>query len=294
MILITGLTGTSGSAFYKILCQNNYSEKIKVVVRDTTDISIFENSPLNIELVVGDITDTQFLIKALAGCEMIFHIAAKNKTQAIIDAAIASPQVKNLILVSSTSIYSKYYKTSTLKEAEKEYIKLLEKHNKKYVFIRPTMIYGTPKDKNISVFIRWFLKYPIFPIVNHGKADIQPVYRYDLAEAYYLILTNFNNLKQKEYVVSGKEKMTLYEMFTKIIVLSGRKTKLINIPFSFANFLVHSIYFLSFTKIDFREKLYRLTENRAYSCESISKELGYAPHSFEENVKNLIDIIKNK
>ena len=41
MILITGLTGTSGSAFYDILVRENYSEKIRVLVRKTSDISMF-------------------------------------------------------------------------------------------------------------------------------------------------------------------------------------------------------------------------------------------------------------
>ena len=57
MILITGLTGTSGLPFYHILCRENYQNKIRVVVRPTTDISVFKNTNLNLELVVGDITD---------------------------------------------------------------------------------------------------------------------------------------------------------------------------------------------------------------------------------------------
>ena len=77
MILITGLTGRSGSAFYDVLCRERYPEKIRVVVRETTNREQFRHTPLDLEFAVGDIRDSAFLDRAMEGCETVFHIANK-------------------------------------------------------------------------------------------------------------------------------------------------------------------------------------------------------------------------
>ena len=293
MILITGLTGTSGSALYDVLCREKYSEKIRAVVRPTSNLEIFEDTPLDIEFAYGDITDEDFLVSAMEDCDTVFHIAEKLLTEHVWHAIMRASSVKNVILVSSTLIYSQYYPHSPLHVFEPQIRKDFEERGIKYAFIRPTMIFGTPKDHNISTFIRWFNKYPVFPIVGKGKANIQPVSRLDVAEGYYLILKNFNYLKQTDYIVSGEREMTLMEMFKIITDLSGHKVRFFNVPYSFAKFLVYVVYVISFGKIKYMEKLDRLTEDRAYSHQKITEEFGYSPRSFEERVKPLIDVIKS-
>lgn len=118
MLLITGLTGRSGSAFYDVLCREQYSEKIRVVVRKTTDRSMFEHSPLNLEFAEGDISDAAFLAKAVEGCDTVFHIASKRMIQPLADAVTQSSTVRNAIMVSSTIVYSNYYRNSYLAEDE--------------------------------------------------------------------------------------------------------------------------------------------------------------------------------
>lgn len=289
MILITGLTGTSGRAFYKVLCENNYKEKIRVVVRPTTDLSVFENTPLDLEFVVGDIEDLEFLRKSIRGVRLVFHIAAKDKSQKIVEAICESTEKPFACLVSSTIVFSNYYRTSYLKQDENTWIEKFNKSNIKYVFIRPTMIFGSPNDKNISVFSRWIKKYRYFPIVHNGIATIQPVHKNDLADAYYKILVNYDRLTANEYIVSGKNKMTLLEMLNLIGAVLGTKTTFINIPFWLARIAVNAVYFFSLKRIDFREKLDRLTEDRAYPHDVIAKELGYLPISFKERLQETID-----
>lgn len=292
MILITGLTGTSGTAFYDVLCRENYSEKIRVVTRGYTNPSIFDNTPLDIEVLHGDICNIDFMVSAMEGCDTVFHIAGKAYSEAVAEAIMRSPQIRYAIIVSSTMVYSQYYPNSRLNEFEPKIKKLFQNRGIKYVFIRPTMIFGTPTDKNISVFIRWFKKYPVFPIVKNGSATIRPVCRLDLAEAYWLILKNIENLSRNEYIVSGKEEMTLLEMFHIITDVLGRKVYFANVPFSFAKLLVNCLYFITLKKVRYREKLNRLTENRAYAHDEIANELGFQPLSFRERVTPLVKQIQ--
>ncbi|MBO4693930.1 MAG: hypothetical protein J5659_06055 [Clostridia bacterium] len=294
MILITGLTGTSGRAFYDVLCREKYGEKIKAVVRPTSDLSMFTGTPLDIEFAYGDITDEDFLVSAMQGCDKVFHIAEKLLAEYVWHAVMCSPQIIYVIMVSSTIVYSNFYPKLRLNVFEPQIRKDFENRGVKYVFIRPTMIFGTPRDHNISTFIRWFNKYPIFPIVGRGKASIQPVSRLDVAEGYYLILKNLDTLESTDYIVSGEKEMKLIEMFRIITELSGHCVRFFNVPYPLARFLVVAVWLISFGKIDFREKLDRLTEDRAYPHERITKEFGYEPKSFSERVKPLIEQIKNE
>lgn len=53
------------------------------------------------------------------------------------------------------------------------------------------------------------------------------------------------------------------------------------------------VYLLSLKKIDYREKLNRLTEDRAYPNDIFSKELGFNPKPFSQRVLPLIKQINN-
>ena len=292
MILITGLTGRSGSAFYNVLCRERYAEKIRVVVRETTNRDQFRDTPLDLEFAVGDIKDTAFLAQAMEDCEMVFHIANKEVIRPLAEAVAGTSSVKNVVLVSSTIVYSQYYPRLHLREDEQYCRQVFEQRGIKYLFIRPTMIFGLTNDRNISQFIRWFLKYPIFPIVKHGSASIQPVSRLDVAEAYWKVLRAFPDIEKTEYVVSGEASMSLLELFQSLCRLTGRKVRFFNVPFPLAKAAVDAVYLLSGKKCDYREKLDRLTEDRAYSHDEIAQDLGYQPGSFEERVAPLIAEIK--
>lgn len=88
--------------------------------------------------------------------------------------------------------------------------------------------------------------------------------------------------------------MTLLEMFEIICRNSGKKVCFINVPFPIAKLCVEILYILTRTQIDYREKLDRLMEDRAYPHNEISMDLGYAPRSFEERVSPLIQELKGR
>lgn len=288
MILITGLTGTSGSAFVDVLSREKFSEPLRVVVRETSNIQKLENSGLNYELAYGSIDDEEFLAKVAGGCDTVFHIAAKAKLGNIARSVVQTVSVKQCIIVSSTSIYSKYSAASNkIISAEKEMKKLFAEKGISWVLIRPTMIFGTLNDHNISTFMRWLDKYPLFPIVKNGQALLQPVNKCDIAEAYYLILINRANISHKEYIISGEKAMTLKRTLEEIARSIGKKNGFINVPFLLAGFGAKCLYIISLKKIDIREKLFRLTENRAFGHTEITTELGYNPRPFEYWIKQL-------
>lgn len=80
--------------------------------------------------------------------------------------------VKRVILVHTTGIYSKY------KEAGEEYrnidaevYKLAKENNIDLTILRPTMIYGTIGDRNICVFIKMVDKLPFYQWLTVGTTS---------------------------------------------------------------------------------------------------------------------------
>lgn len=288
MICFTGMTGTSGSALIEVMKKNNYSEEFRVIVRNRAILDELADGKLNYTSYIGDITDEKFLVHSFEGVDVVFHIAAKGYIRQIATAVVNAKTVKHCIVVSSTSIYSNHHTSSQkVLESEKYMKDLFQKHDIELTIIRPTMIYGTLKDGNISTFIKWFDKFRVFPIVGNGKALLQPVHRKDLASAYYLIMKNLDKVKGKEYVVSGDRPISLRELFNLILDCLGKKTIFINVPFGLANFLVKFAY--KICKIDYREQILRLNENRAFNCFNIKNDLGYVPKPIEFWIKNLVN-----
>ena len=54
------------------------------------------------------------------------------------------------------------------------------------------------------------------------------------------------------------------------------------------------MYLLSGKRCDYREKLDRLMEDRAYPHDLISSDLGYAPRPFEERAAPLIEELQGR
>ena len=134
----------------------------------------------------------------------------------VLNAAINN-NVKRIIFVHTTGIYSKYKEASKeYKKIEKEVIKKAEKEKIDYTILRPTMIYGDLCDHNISKFIKMVDKFKIFPLIAGGDAEIQPVNARDLGKAYFLVLNNKERTKNKCYNLSGADKVKIREMLEMI------------------------------------------------------------------------------
>ena len=98
----------------------------------------------------------------------------------IVNALIESG-VRRAVFVSSTSIFSKLSTSSKSTRIQAELV--IAESGLDYTIIRPTMIYGSPRDRNIWRLVNFVNKSPIVPIIGRGDAMQQPVYVDDVAQA---------------------------------------------------------------------------------------------------------------
>ncbi len=69
---VTGATGFLGSHVARVLAQQG--AELRLLVRPTSDLRNLEG--LNADRVIGDLRDSASIAKALAGCDVVFHVAA--------------------------------------------------------------------------------------------------------------------------------------------------------------------------------------------------------------------------
>ena len=295
MILVTGITGKSGTWFLKRLI--NQKEKVRdtkfrVTVRNNSDVKLIDSSGLQIEKVFGDLHNDSFVEKSMKNISTVLHIAGIQSSLNIVKAALKN-NTKRLILVHTTGIYSKYRGASAKYiEIERQIENLISNRNIDMTILRPTMIYGRNTDNNVIVFIKMVDKLKLFPVVNHARFLLQPVHEKDLGDAYYQVLINESVTKNKNYILSGKEPILLIDMLKIIGEYLQKKNTFVSIPFQVAYIGAFGIYLLTFGKVDYREKVQRLVEPRAFDYKEASLDFGYSPMSFKEGVKDEINQYK--
>ena len=306
-LAITGATGKSGSVFLEYLCRNSDSVNRKfpgglVILTHRACGDIVEKGLFSaVDIVAGDLEDTEYLRSALKDVDTLVHIAGIHWSREVVDAAAACG-LRRLICVHTTGIYSKY------KAAGEEY-RIIDKHVYDVCeqngiilnILRPTMIYGTISDKNVATFIKMVDKLPVMPVVNGARYELRPVHYADLGKAYYDVLMNEDAvslredyegseiIKGKDYVLSGGEVLMLRDMLTCIGDKLGKKARFVSVPYPIAITGAVCLYGVTIGKIDMREKVQRLCEPRVYDHDAATNDWGYSPRTFTDGVANEVE-----
>ena len=284
MLLVTGITGHTGRYFLQELINHKYEGPIRCIVRETSDTSLMDNSGLNIEKVYGDIHDEAFLDEVTKGVDEIVHIINIRHTLRVLNAAIKN-DVKRIVSVHTTGIFSKFRIASEeYVIIEKEIQDILAKNDISMTILRPTMIYGDVCDRNMSKFIKMVDRFRVFPVINHGKSLIQPVNARDLGRAYYDVLMMPVEKAKSEYILSGEKPITMLEAFNLISKKLGKKTTFISFPLGFGVIMARVLKGITLGKIDYVERVQRMSEDRSFSHKEAAAHFGYKPEPFEMGI----------
>lgn len=287
MLLVTGITGHTGKYFLQELINNQYEDCIRCIVRETSDTSLLDNSGLNIEKVVGDLEDPDFIDSMMNGVDTVMHIYNIHHSPMIVESAIKN-KVKMAILVHTTGIYSEFkYASEGYKKIEQKIQELKNDTNclTKITILRPSMIYGDLCDRNMSKFIKMIDKLRVMPVINGGNSLIQPVNARDLGKAFFTVLTSPVELDEDAYDLSGEKPIRMIDTFKLISKELNKKTVFINVPLSLGVLIARVIKPLTLGRIDYIERVQRMGEDRNYSYDNATSDFGYSPMPFERGIQ---------
>ncbi len=322
-ILVTGGTGFIGIPL--VLKLNNLGHNLKLLIRETSDISPFQDLT-NIDYLNGDVRDIESLYRAVDGIETIIHLAAytgiwaKKKsdyydinvkgTENI--ARVALEKNIKLFYVSSFTalgptppepvcedhendkLFMEYEKS---KFQAKRLVKEFIPKGLKVIIFYPGIVYG-PGDFNIfGKMLNDVVRGKILPLglcPGKGGSITCLTYVYDITDALVSVIDR-EDLFGEDFILGG-ENVTFKE-YLDLIAKISRDKKSKKIPIAIAK-----LYALALEiKAKFNKKVPHLTRptinaikhHRAYSSEKAIKTFDYKITPLREGLETTIKWYKD-
>ncbi|MDJ0704398.1 MAG: NAD-dependent epimerase/dehydratase family protein [Leptolyngbyaceae cyanobacterium MO_188.B28] len=290
--LITGATGLMGALFLEKLAKNHPSAEISCLIRPTSNCSSLNTLNLKLNYLTGDSakSETWRHILSEETFDTIFHLVQLRHVPTILDSLQTLGQIPRLVIIGTTGVYSKYNQYSVeYKTAETR----LKSYPGPYCLLRPTMIYGSYRDKNIHKLIRFCHKYGFFPVFGPGNNLLQPVHADDLAKTLLYLWENPHIAG--EYDLSGGTVVSFRELLALVSQLISKPVRQISLPLKFGISMARILEAILKTRSPVKvEQILRLQEDKAYPHKAAQKDLAFYPRSLEEGLRQEVELMRKK
>lgn len=223
---------------------------------------------------------------SLAACHTLIHLAPLWVLPDIVSFADGCP-VDRIIAFGSTSRFTKTGSESEkerdlarrLADAEDWMIEYCESRGIDWTLFRPTLVYGTNRDKSITTIRRFIRKFGFFPLAGPGDGLRQPVHADDLAGACISCLNRRESF-DKAYNLSGGEVLSFRRMLERIAASEGRELRVLRFPATlFRLGIMAAKRFPQLEHID-AGMLARAEQDLNFGFEDATRDFGYQPRSF--------------
>jgi nucleoside-diphosphate-sugar epimerase len=293
MIYVTGITGHSGRWFLERLKREGCRDKIRCTVRPQSATKDLLDSGLDIEPVVGDLSDVDFLRRTMAGAETVVHITEIGFSPKIVEAAHACG-VGWAILVHTTGMFSRFKSASAQYLAIEESVLPNRDQGLAITVLRPPMIYGSSRDRHMYKLVAYLDTHRFFPIFGGGRNLMQPVNARDLGNAYYDVLRNGERTRNREYNLSGGDAVPYIDLCRTISAQLGRRTIFVRVPLSLSLLAAWAYNLVRRNAIISVEQVLRMKEDKVFDHGAATRDFGYRPMSFREGIAMEVAEYKNE
>jgi dihydroflavonol-4-reductase len=259
LAFVTGATGFLGSHVARVLADNGAD--MRLLVRSTSNLRNIEG--LRADRVLGDLRDPASLEKAMAGCDVVFHVAADYRlwvrdpnemyrsnvegTRAILEAARKNG-VRRVVYTSSVATIG--FKRNGCPANEDSPVSLTDMigHYKRSKFmaeqlaleagrsglevvvLNPTTPVGdqdvkpTPTGRIVVDFLK--RKFPAYVETGLNLVDVRECARGHV--------TTLEKGKSGERYILGGENLTLKQILDKLAKITGLPSPMLKLPYIFA------------------------------------------------------------
>src|SRR5919112_6029065 len=275
-ILLTGATGLLGGSLLEILLAAGHDVRC-LVRRDSPNAPRLDG--MGAEVFRGDAGSEADLYGALGGTDAFLHVAGIEYSPAVVAAARRSG-VGRLVVVGSTSAHSAYaFRSGPKLEMER----VVRSSGLPWTIVRPTMIYGSERDKNVHRLLRFLDRLPLFPMFGPGTNLWQPVYHEDCAAGVFEALRRPASVR-RSYDLPGAEPLAYLDLVETAAAALGRSPRIIRLPIEPVRLALAAGERLRLPLPFDSRQVMRLREDKAYPYERARRDLDYAPRSFAEGV----------
>lgn len=277
-VFVTGGGGFTGERVVRRLVAEGHA--VTCLVRPSTQTVVLQE--LGIKIVVGDLSDPACWSSFAAGHDVIIHVASMGfgHASAMMEGA-REAGVTRVVCTSTTALFTNLNAASIAVRTAAE--ETVTQSGLDWTIVRPTMIYGSHKDRNMCRLIRLIDRWPVVPMLGSGRSFQQPIHVDDVAQ--FLVAAAGEPLSSGTALnISGADPLDFRSVIRTIAKLLGRRRRLLSLP---APPIVGALQLAQWLKIPLplkAEQVQRLNEDKAFDHDEAAALLGVQPRSFHDGI----------
>lgn len=194
---------------------------------------------------------------------------------------------RRVVALSSTSRFTKNDSSDPgeqavarrLAEAEDRLRSWGEREGVEWVILRPTLIYGCGRDRNISEVARFVRRFGFFPLLGRAVGLRQPVHAEDVAAACFAALDSAP-AANRDYNISGGEILAYREMVSRVFRAMGRQPRLLTVPLGLFRLAVACMRVLPRYRHWSAAMAERMNRDLVFGHGEAARDLGFRPRPF--------------
>jgi uncharacterized protein YbjT (DUF2867 family) len=274
VILLTGATGTVGSALLRRLTADG--QPVRALVRDAGRLG---DQRVRVQIALGDLVNPPSFRNALRGVDTVVHLAASIRDQprgsieelnavATLRLVRAAERAGVRRFVFFSAMNASHHSRTRFFRAKALAEEAVAASPLETTIFRPSIVY-TPGDPWLTLLDR-LSRLPAVPVSGSGKAEFQPVWAEDVAEA----VMNALATSDSSYELAGPEVMSYDDIVRAVLRAAHRRRRLVHVPLPIVRASLKLLRFATWEEAELMEEP-MVTERGTADIE----QLGVRPHS---------------
>jgi nucleoside-diphosphate-sugar epimerase len=200
---------------------------------------------------------------------------------------IEASGARRVVALSSTSRFTKVGSgdmaetavAARLIEAEDRFVAWAKSRDIEWVILRPTLIYGLGRDKNISEIARFIRRFSFFSVLGRAQGLRQPIHAEDVAAACISAL-QATSAANRAYNISGGETLTYRAMVERVFAALGRRPRLLTVPLWVFRLAVSALRCLPRYRQWSAAMAERMNRDLVFEHTEAARDIGFKPRCF--------------
>lgn len=287
LAVVTGATGFLGPYVVRALRERSPALPIRCVVRASSP-----TAPIRVPGVtfaIADLRDPDALNAAFQGADTLINLASLgfDWTENVVRTA-QRVNIRRAVFMSTTAILTALPVASKPVRVRGE--ELVRHSGLAWTILRPTMIYGTPNDRNIARLIRLIDVSPIVPLLAPCALQ-QPIHVEDVAWAVAAAVGNERTVS-RVYNLSGARPLTMESLAREVAAALGRRRLFIRVPPWLVIGVLSSWERLRRPPISL-EQVRRLEDDKSCDYAEATRDFDFSPRDFRAGIKTEVELFRN-
>lgn len=268
MILLTGATGTVGSALLRRLTMDG--RPVRALVRDQRRLG---DQRVRVQIALGDLADPPSFRNALRGVDTVVHLAASIRDQprasieelnalATLRLVRAAERAGVRRFVFFSALNASHHSRTRFFRAKALAEDAVEASAMETTVFRPSIVY-TPGDPWLTLLDR-MSRLPAMPVSGSGKALYQPIWAEDVADAVMAALQS----SESTYELAGPDVLSYNDIVRTLLRATHRRRRLLHVPLPIVRASLKVLRFATWEEAELMEEP-MVTERGTADIESL-------------------------